>query len=43
MVMQRNGINFILIQHHYDKLMTSCLGYFLDLALFVNVSHCESA
>ena len=43
MVMQRDGINIIRIRHHYDKLMTSCLGYFLDLALFFNVSHCELA
>jgi hypothetical protein len=38
-----DGINSILIQHHYDKLMISRLKYFLDLALFVNVSHYESA
>jgi hypothetical protein len=32
--MQRDGINSIIIRHHYDKLMTSRLRYFLDLALF---------
>jgi len=37
------GINSIIIRHHYEKLMTSCLGYFLDLALFVNVLHYELA
>ena len=41
MVMQRDGINSIIIKHHYDKLMISHLGYFLDLALFYNVSHYE--
>ena len=43
MVTQRDGINSIIIRHHYDKLMTSRLGYFVDLALFFNVSHCELA
>ena len=33
MVTQRDEINSIIVRHHYDKLMTSCLGYFLDLAL----------
>ena len=41
--MERDSINSIIIQHHYDKLMTSCLEYFLDLALFCNVLHCELA
>ena len=39
--MERDGINSIIIQHHYDKLMISRLEYFLDLALFCNVLHCE--
>jgi hypothetical protein len=41
--MQMDGINSIINQHHYEKLVTSRLGYFLDLALFCNVSHYESA
>ena len=39
----RHGINFIIIQNHYNKLMICCLGYILDLALPFNVSHCELA
>ena len=30
-------------KHHYDELMTSHLKSFLDLALFFNVLHYESA
>ena len=26
--MQGDGINFIIMKHHYEKLMTSSLGYF---------------
>ena len=39
--MLKDGINSIIIQHHYEKLIISRLGYFLDLALFGNVSHYE--